>query len=75
MLVVAIVLGLVLQFIPIFIPKMRELFQLTLLNPVEWGVLILLAVANLGIIEIVKWAFNKKQTRGALTVQARPTDA
>jgi calcium-translocating P-type ATPase len=58
--IMAMVTGLILQFVPIMIPVVRDLFQLTPLNALEWSLVVFLVLLNLVIIECIKWGFNRK---------------
>ncbi len=63
--VLALVVGLVLQFVPILIPFVRDLFQLMPLNGLEWILVASLVLLNLTIIELIKWGFNRKKVQGS----------
>lgn len=53
--------GLILQFIPVLSPTIRDLFDLAMLAPFEWLVLGGVAVVNFLLIEFVKWVFNRRR--------------
>lgn len=70
-LIAGVALGLVLQFMPVLVEPLRELFEFTVLSPLEWVALGGLATLKLILIELVKGVFNKlRRKKEALIVSA-----
>jgi len=56
----AFLVGLAMQLSVLCLPPLQRIFQTTPMDPVEWAVVLLLAVAPVVICEIVKYFSNRK---------------
>ncbi|MFH1712542.1 MAG: HAD-IC family P-type ATPase [Patescibacteria group bacterium] len=63
-----VLLGFALQFAPLVIVPLRELFQFTTLTPLEWVVIIALAFVQLLLIEVVKEFYNYHRFKDGKTL-------
>lgn len=61
----AVIAGLILHTLPLIIPALRTLFGFTLIDPMHLFVILVLAILNLVLIEVVKAVYNyRKNTYG-----------
>ncbi len=59
----SVILGIVLLFLPVYVPILQDVFHTFPLTIIDWGLLVGLALINLLLIEATKWYFIQKMRR------------